>query len=265
MIEQFGKDVVTIEQTKVAESSKILMQLMALMRRRLKENQIGIDLKEGTNVRIDVDGKTVFRGNESDGKVDQKVDPEILKNIAGLLESPRGTEIDSPYRDISIKINDREVFKVENGLVVMNEMTSRSVARENGGAGTANRPPLSRSEQLAKMADDLKGLELIEPLEKLVKERGKDEGKKKVLENEKYRFTLAEDKFTIHDKGKGRDIFERGVAEIIPTATSLTREDVREIGEFIERENPEKDREKPEEKEEDFPPLSQREDTEIER
>jgi hypothetical protein len=102
-------------------------------------------------------------------------------------------------------------------------------------------------------------LELIEPLEKLAREKGKDEGKKKVLENEKYRFTLAEDRFVIHDKGKGRDIFERGIAEIIPTATSLTREDVREIGEFIERENREK------EKDEDFPLLASGEETEIER
>ncbi len=262
MIEQFGRDVVTIEQTKVAESSKLLMQLMALMRRRLKENNIGIDLQEETNVRIDVDGKTVFRGKESDWKVDLKVGPEVLKNIEDLLNSPRGKEIDSPYRNISIKINDREVFKVENGLVVMNEMAPPEKVRENGGAGTANRPPLSRSQQLAKMADDLKGLELIEPLEKLTREKGKDEGKKKVLENEKYRFTLAEDRFTIHDKGKGRDIFERGIAEIIPTATSLTREDVREIGEFIDRE---KEKEKSEEKEEEFPPLSQSEDKEIER
>jgi hypothetical protein len=259
MIEQFGKDVVTIEHTLAAESSKLLMQLMALMRRRLKENNIDIDLQEETNVRIDVDGKTVFQGKESDRKVDSKVGPEVLKNIADLLNSPRGKEIDSPYRNISIKINDREVFKVENGLVVINEMAPPDKVRENGGAGTANRPPLSRSQQLAKMADDLKGLELIEPLEKLAREKGKDEGKKKVLENEKYRFTLAEDRFAIHDKGKGRDIFERGIAEIIPTATSLTREDVREIGEFIERENREK------EKDEDFPLLASGEETEIER
>lgn len=271
MIEQFGKDVVTIEQTKIAESSKLLLQLVALMRRRLKENNVGIELKEGANVRIDVDGKTVFRGNESgseallqaDRVVDQKVEPEILKNIAGLLNSPRGTEIDSPYRDISIKIDDREVFKVENGLVVLNEIAPVEKERESEPKATDSRPPLSRSEQLSRMATDLKGLSLTESLENLLKEKGKDEGKRKVLEHEKYRFSLEKDKLTIRDATGKRDIFEREAGKI--KRTSLTEENIQEIGGFIERENQEKEKEKPEEKEEDFPPLPEREDTEIER
>jgi hypothetical protein len=261
VIEQFAKDVVTIEQTKAAESSKLLMQIMALMRRRLKENNIGIDLKEGSNVRIDVDGKTVFRGKESDRRVDAKVEPEVLQNIAGLLNSPRGTAIDSPYQNISIKIDGREIFKVENGLVVMNEMAPAEKERESDPKATDSRPPLNRSEQLSRMKSDLKGLQLIESLETLLKEKGKSEGTRKVLEHGKYRFSLEKDKLTVRDTAEKRDLFEREAGKI--KRTSLTEEDIQEIGGFIERENREK--EKTGEKEEDYPPLAEREDTEIER
>lgn len=267
MIEQFGKDVEHIEQTTVAESSKLFMQLMALMRQKLQKSQLSVDFEKDkpAQLKIDVDGQTIYQETEqkqklkSSSEINQKTDSPIaqkdLKKIIDLLDLPQGEKINLPYQNISIKVNEQEIFKVENGQVVFNALvqkateqtkiksdkitpipTPESVPIERNGTqitqDAINHKSLTRQEQLSKMTTDLKSLEVIDSLEQIVEEIGKTKEDQKVLHHDHYFLRKGEDGFSIYDKTQKKNVFYR---EVKIARSNLSNEDLQKLKEFTQQ------------------------------
>ncbi|WP_181280629.1 hypothetical protein [Aphanothece hegewaldii] len=222
---------------------------MSLIRQRVDKNKVLVDFEKSkpSEVRIDIDHKNVFKGRENDPKLSSSIEPKSLESITSLLNLPDGEEVDLPYKNISIRINDQEVFKYENGQVVLNALAPQVSERSIPTSASKTTKPLTRIEQLDKMANELQGLEIMESLAQIVREKGSiqsildDEGNQtliKTLEHENYLMVVADHGFSIQDKNQ-KVLFHQEIGKF--TKNSLSNEDWQKLKTFVKESQQEKE------------------------
>jgi hypothetical protein len=77
-------------------------------------------------IEVQKGGETVFRGRTGQTPEITSLDESGFQQIKEVTEQPVGTELNlkEPLESLSIKVDDKEVFAVENNLVTVNEMLS---------------------------------------------------------------------------------------------------------------------------------------------
>jgi hypothetical protein len=239
---QHGQDVEHLEHTTIAETSKLMMQILSFIKKRTKENKLDAGINDKpSELRVEVNGMEVYRGNgtnESQIKPLTPLQREQVKALVNAMNFKEGEKVDVPFRDAFVTLNGQEIFRIKDGVVVKNllvdqtsevsvtidsqqsERSSTSSNRpvkktpvEKSLIGVPQTPPvLSRDEQLDTMAKGLNGLLVLDRLERLFPEQigqksqevGRSLGNFNVFSDQDNKLTIYKDSALVFEKIDGQ-------------------------------------------------------------
>jgi hypothetical protein len=239
---QHGQDIEQLEHTTIAETSKLMMQILSFIKKRTKENKLDAGINDKpSELRVEVNGMEVYRGNgtnESQIKPLTPLQREQVKALVNAMNFKEGEKVDVPFRDAFVTLNGQEIFRIKDGVVVKNllvdqtsevsvtidsqqsERSSTSSNRpvkktpvEKSLIGVPQTPPvLSRDEQLDTMAKGLNGLLVLDRLERLFPEQigqksqevGRSLGNFNVFSDQDNKLTIYKDSALVFEKIDGQ-------------------------------------------------------------
>ncbi len=120
-----ASDVQKVSQEAALTTTKLLKKLLDRLQNNKKlSQQMKLNFSQPVNVKIDLDGKEVFLGKDSTPQLDN-LSKNDLNYLNKALDLAPGKAPDDFQRNLTIKVNDQEIFKLQDGVVSVNELTQQ--------------------------------------------------------------------------------------------------------------------------------------------
>lgn len=150
---QIGQDMQEIPPETALVALKLTKKILETIEWQVKTNphlskKLAIDIDKPTSVEIVVDGQTAYQSIEGRKPSLNSVSLEDLNVVNTALTLQEGESLDPP-RNLSIRINDQEVLKVEQGKVKLNLLSTQleqnlSGAKENNMPSQTDQQPMTQ-------------------------------------------------------------------------------------------------------------------------